>query len=242
VLDAPRDVAKLEGMCPRCRQNAPLVYRGMAAYCSACGAPRVPLTTTSVTLAGKPSQVGGAVARVFGWLVLVGGLSLALILGSFFQWVLAGGFVGYAIGGPLALVATVLGWMLLRSGKSLQAHGTGQEKGARTQALFALAQNRGGMITAMDAAQALAIPAAEADALLTELAKTVPDHVSLEVDDGGGIYFRFPGVLGAWQGHGVRVDASVAPSRVATEPLPAEVEVLEADVIPPARQPRPSQR
>jgi len=207
----------------------------MAAYCTACGAPRLPLAANSVTLAGKGSKVGGTVARVFGWVVLAGGLSLALILGAFFQWVLAGGFVGYAIGVPLALISTVLGWILLRSGKSLHAQGTGQEKGARTQAIFALAQNRNGMVTAMDVAQALDMAPAEADALLTDLAKTVPDQVSLEVDDGGGIYYRFPNVLGAWQGPGVgvRVDASVAPSRVAAQPVPAEVEVLEAEVIPP---------
>jgi hypothetical protein len=223
-------------MCPHCRQDAPIVYRGVAAYCTACGAPRLPLVASSVTLAGKGSKVGGTVARVFGWLVLVFGLSIALVVGAFFQWVLEGGYAGYAIGGPLALAATVLGYLLLRSGKSLQEQGTGQEKGARTKALFGLAQNRGGMITAMDAARALDIAPTEADALLTELAKTVPDQVSLEVDDEGGIYFRFPGVLAAWQGAGVRVDASAAPSRVAPQPVP-EVEVLDAEVIPPpARQ------
>ena len=233
-------MAKLRGMCPRCRQHAPIVYRGMAATCSACGAPRMPLAASSVTLAGKPAAVGGAIARVFGWIVLVAGLSTALLVGGVLQWVLEAGYLGYAIGGPIGLASAIFGYMLLRSGKSLQQAGTGEQKGARIQAVFALAQNRRGMITVMDVSQALNITPAEADALLTDLAKTMSDQVSLELDDMGGIYFRFPNVLGAspWQGPGVRVDASVAPSRVATPERQQEVEVLEAEVIPPARQQR----
>ncbi len=224
-------------MCPRCRQNAPIVYRGVAAYCTACGAPRMPLAASSVTLAGKGSKVGGAIARVFGWVVLVGGLSTGLLVAGILQWILEGGVAGYVIGGPIAFASLVFGYLLLRSGKSLERHGTGEEKGARTRAIFALAQNRGGMLSAMDVAQALDMPHAEADALLTDLAKTASDQVSLELDDSGGIYFRFPSFLGAWQGHGVRVDAGVSPSRVGSPSVPlAEVEVLDAEVIPPARQ------
>ena len=51
-------------MCPRCRQNAPIVYRGVNAFCTACGAPRSVLANTSVNLAGQPSKVGGQVTRV----------------------------------------------------------------------------------------------------------------------------------------------------------------------------------
>ena len=51
-------------MCPHCRQNAPIVYRGVLAYCTACGAPRPPFSAKSIDLAGQPSKIGGAVARV----------------------------------------------------------------------------------------------------------------------------------------------------------------------------------
>lgn len=230
-------MANLKGMCPRCRQNAPIVYRGMAAYCTACGAPRLPLASDSVTLAGQGSKVGGTVARVFGWVVLICGLTAALLVGIGLQLLFTGGIAGYVLGLPIALAATIFGYLLLRSGRSLQQIGTGEQKGARTKAIFALAQNRGGMITAMDVAQSLNVSPQEADALMTELAKTIPDQVSLEVDDAGGIYFRFPAMMTTWQGSGVRVDASVNPTRVAGSPPAQEAEVLEAEVIPPpARQ------
>ncbi len=227
-------------MCPRCRQSAPIVYRGMAATCAACGAPRVPLMGTSVTHAGKGSKLGGAVARAFGWTVLTVGLSVALVVTALLQWVVEGGYLGYAIGAPVALAALVLGTLLLRGGRTLHQRGTGQEKGTRTAALLALAQARSGMLTAADAAQALAIPVGEADALLTELAKTTPEQVSLEIDDAGGLYYRFPRVLGAWQGHGVRVDADVgAPGvRVAASAPGAAPADAGEELLPSARHGR----
>ncbi len=220
-------------MCPRCRQNAPIIYRGVAAYCTACGAPRLPLASSSVTLAGQPSKVGGTVARVFGWIVLVLGLAISLLFGLGLYWLFPEGIAWLVVGLPTALASSAFAILLLRSGKSLHQIGTGEQRSARTKAIFALAQNRGGMVTAMGVAQSLNVPAEEADALLTDLAKTTPDQVSLEVDDAGGIYYRFPAMLTAWQGHGVRVDASAAPTRVAGAPN-TEADVLEAEVIPPA--------
>jgi hypothetical protein len=217
-------------MCPRCRQNAPLVYRGLTAYCSACGAPRLPLTSSSVTHAGKPSKVGGTVARVFGWLVLAGGLGLALLLGLGLFLLFPEGIAWLVVSAPIATLTALFSFLLLKSGRGLQQLGEGEQKSARSRAIFALAQNRGGMVTANDVAQSLDIRPEEADALLTEMAKTTPDQVTLEMDDAGGIYYRFPQLLSAWQGHAVRVDAAAAPTRVA---VPREAEVLEAEVVPP---------
>jgi hypothetical protein len=183
-----------------------------------------------VTLAGQPSKVGGTVARVLGWVVLAIGLALALVLGLVLFALFPEGLAWLAVGGPIALVTTLFSWLLLRSGRGLQQIGEGEQKSARAKAIFALAQNRRGMVTAIDVAQSLDIRPEEADVLLTEMAKATPDQVSLEVDDAGGIYFRFPHVLSAWQDGAIRVDASVAPTRVA----PAQdAEVLEAEVIPP---------
>jgi hypothetical protein len=248
-------------VCPRCRQNAPIVYRGVAAYCTACGAPRVPLASSSVTLAGQPSKVGGTVTRVFGWIVLGIGWATALLLGGLLLALFPEGMAWLVVGLPIAFVSSLFGYLLLRSGRGLQELGTGEQKSARTKAIFALAQNRRGMVTARDAAQALDIRPEEADALLTELAKTAPDQVVLEIDDAGGVFYRFPAMLTAWQGHEtgagaragdgrVRVDAT-GTSRVAADAsspssspnaaAAAEAELLEADVIPPrarARQER----
>jgi hypothetical protein len=198
----------LPPMCPRCGRDAPIVYRGVVPYCTACGALRAPLSGPSVNLAGKPSQVGGAVARVLGWLVLLFGAAIALGLGLLL-YALAGPAAGLAIALPVALVALVLGVALVRSGGSLRRSGADRERSTREQALLALAAHRGA-ITAAEAAQVLGVGIAEADALLTDLAKRDPDRVAVDVDDQGVVWYRVGGV---WGGAHVRVEprARVAP-------------------------------
>ena len=189
-------------MCPRCRQNAPIVYRGVNAFCTACGAPRSPLTSGSVNLAGQPSKVGGQITRVFGWIVLVVGTLLAA--GSF---AMCGAIVGmsaaapYILSVPIALATWVLSYFLLKGGKQLVEAGVDTQKATRTQAVFALANTRGGMVTPNDLAQAIAVTPKEADDILTAMAKESPDHVSIEVDDNGIIFYRF--AAAAWARHRV---------------------------------------
>lgn len=181
-------------MCPHCGQNAPIVYQGVAAFCSACGKPRPPLIAPSVSFAGKPSKVGGTVAGVVGWIVLAFGLSTALgvglLLGS-----LASVGVGLAFGLPIGIFFSVLATVLLLSGRKLRQSGADKLRETRRQAVFALAANRRGAVTAHDAARALGIPPAEADAFLTDLAKSTPEEVTVEIDDKGGIYYAFPRLL-----------------------------------------------
>ncbi len=209
------------------------MYRGVMAYCTACGAPRPPLTGASVNLAGRPAKIGGAVANALGWAVLIGGLSIALMVGLLFQAIFPAGFVGVALGVPIALAALVVGVVLVRSGKRLRGSGESAEKSTRTGAILALAAHRGGALTALDAAQALGISAAEADALLTSLAKERMDQVSVEIDANGGLYYRFggegrpPGASDLDRRAGgvhVRVDPEVArsPNRAEWERLEAE--------------------
>ncbi|MDB4938955.1 MAG: hypothetical protein JWP87_5927 [Labilithrix sp.] len=179
-------------MCPRCRQNAPIVYRGVNAFCTACGAPRSPLTSGSVNLAGQPSRVGGQITRVFGWIVLVFGTLLAA--GSL---AMCGAIVGmaaaapYVLSIPIALATWILSYFLLKGGKQLEQSGTDTQKATRTQAVFALANTRGGMVTPNDLAHAINVTPKEADDILTAMAKEDSDHVSVEVDDNGVIYYRF---------------------------------------------------
>ena len=71
--------------CPSCRQQAPVVLQGLTARCAACGAARPPFAVHSVTLAGQPAKVGGIAATLAGSLVLVVGLSLALLVGLLLQ-------------------------------------------------------------------------------------------------------------------------------------------------------------
>ncbi len=179
-------------MCPYCRKNAPIVYRGMVAYCTACGRPRAPLTDRSVNMAGQPSKVGGTVANVFGWMMIAGGLITALLVGALFQAILPGGIFGWILGIVIGAVSVGIGGSLVYGGKSLKKSGTNVERDTRERAIFALAQNRGGVLTANDVGAALGMSAADADAMLTEYAKTDSDRVRLEVDDAGVITYVFP--------------------------------------------------
>ncbi len=181
--------------CPHCRKQAPIVYRGMMAYCTACGRPRAPFATTAVNLAGQPSKVGGSVARVLGWIVLAVGLLVALMIGALLQAIFPAGVAGFVIGGVIAIVATILGTVLVRGGKTLHTSGDAKERSTRAQAVFALAQNRGGVLSALDVSQALSLPFPVADNLLTRLAKEDGDQVKLEVDDNGAITYVFPNAL-----------------------------------------------
>ncbi|WP_394822643.1 hypothetical protein [Pendulispora albinea] len=209
-------------MCPHCRQNAPIVYRGAMAYCTACGKPRIPLTGSGVNTAGRPHKVGGSVARGLGWVTLAVGLTLALSLGALFQAIFPAGVFGYLLGAIIALFSTGIGFSLLKGGKSLQKSGVEKERFTREQAIFALARNRGGMLSAMDVSQALNLPLPAADELLTTFAKEDPERVRLELDDSGGIYYLFPQIAltpgPRVAGPGVRVAEPAAANVISEEP------------------------
>jgi hypothetical protein len=205
-------------MCPHCGQNAPVVYRGIVAYCTACGRPRVPLTGGALHLAGKPSRVGSLFARIFGWLVIGVGLSFALGIGAIAHFIFPAGFVGLAVGLPLALVSLLIGGLLLRGGKHLDEKGASDERSARSRAVFALAAQRGGELTARDAASALEMPVDQAEECLQSLAKEQYETVTVDVDPNGTLVYRFAGPTR------VRVDPELAKS-----PNRAEWERLEAE-------------
>jgi hypothetical protein len=216
-------------MCPRCGQNAPVVYRGVVAYCTACGAPRPPLTGTALHLAGQGAKVGGLLTRVLGWLVLAGGLFVAIVVGLLAQ-VFVGGFAWAIAGLPLAALAVLLTVVLNRGGSALDRKGAGAERRARAQAVFALAGHRGS-VTAQQVAQSLEIGLPEAEALLTDLAREHFDQIAVEVDANGAVLYHF----GALPNARVRIDPEVArsPNRAEWERL--EAEEAEARRAPQAR-------
>jgi len=200
-------------MCPSCGQNAPLVYRGVSAFCSACGKPRAPFTANAVNLKGKPAKIGGTVAAVAGWIVLFGSLAVALVLGAILQAIFAGAVVGWVIGGLIATVGVAVALLLLFGGRALRRSGTNAAESARADALGTLAAYHKGIITSRDAAEALGVPVDQADAYLTSLAKLPDSGITLEVDDEGKITYRFARYAPepAWPGDAkVRVDAPPA--------------------------------
>jgi hypothetical protein len=152
----------------------------------------MPLAGASVNMAGQPSKVGGTVARVFGWIVLVFGTLLAAgVFAACSSIAAAGAAAPYILAVPLALITWVLSYFLLKGGKSLEKSGADTQKATRNQAVFALANTRGGMVTPADLAHSIGVSPKEADDILTVMAKESPDHVSIEVDDNGTIYYRF---------------------------------------------------
>jgi hypothetical protein len=224
-------------MCPHCGKNAPIVNRGLAAYCTACGRPRLPLSGKSLSLAGKPSKVGGVVAGVLGWAVLIGGVGLALLLGLVLAWLFPGTIAGLAVGLPIALMSLAVALLLLLGGRKLRQTGTEAERDTRIQAIFSLAANRGGALLARDVGAALDMSAEDADALLTELAKERSDEVTVEIGERGEIFYAFPGIMGEprvrFPQPGARIDVA--------EPAAAETEAAAAEEIgaapaPPRRE------
>jgi hypothetical protein len=178
-------------MCPHCGRDAPIVYRGVVPCCTACGGLRSPLSGPSVNLAGKPARVGGAVAGVAGALVLLVGLSIALMLGGLLAWLTSLG-VAIAVGSPIAVVTLVMGVLLIAGGHRLRRSGVAAERTTFDQALLALAHERR-RVSAGDAASALGINVAQADALLTSLAKREPERIGVDVDDQGVVWYNILG-------------------------------------------------
>jgi hypothetical protein len=225
-------------MCPHCGKNAPIVHRGLAAYCTACGRERLPFANRSVTLAGKPSRVGGAVAGVLGWLVLIGGLTSALLLGLLASALFPESIAGLAIGLPIGFASLGFSLLLLLGGRRLARTGEQAARNAQIQAIHSLAAHRGRPLTAQEVGHALDIPAQEADALLTQLAKERPDDVTVDIGERGEILYAFPGLAGRsrvrFPRAGYRIDAGQSSAPEGDE---AVDEVEEAPRAPARREP-----
>ena len=153
----------------------------------ACGAPRSPLASVPVNVAGRPAKVGGSIAWVLGWVILAFGLAAALVAGAILQAIFPAGVAGWIVGGVIGVFALTIGLALLISGRKLRDHGVGRERDAAVAAIHALAARQGGVVTPEDVGRALRLPVARADELLTDLAKA--GSVRLEVDDNGQLLY-----------------------------------------------------
>lgn len=189
--------------------------------------------------------MGGTVARVVGWLVLAGGWIFAALLAGLIL-LLGGDWAALIAGGPIALITSIIAYALLRGGKELQKSGGDEELATKNQAIFALANLRGGVLKAYDVAQSLQVTPKEADDILTKLAKEHPDYVTVDIDDDGNILYRV--IAAAWNGVSrmapnamapnapppMRVDVP-PPTRVASEPKMAEPLEAELETAEPGR-------
>lgn len=208
-------------ICPNCRQEAPTVVRGVRAYCTACGAPRSLIEDTPVNVAGQPSKIGGGVAAFAGLSVFLIGTLLSLIIGGVLY--IFATPVGLAVGIFLEATTIFVAALLLWGGRTLFKSGTERERGAHEQAVYAIARRRGGSVTPAELSRALTIPEADADAILTEMAKRPDGQVSLEVDDDGTLRYEVR------DARSPRVRVGERKRVVADTPAPAPNTIIDAE-------------
>lgn len=179
-------------MCPHCHQNAPVVHRGVEVFCTACGKARSPFTTTdSVTLAGKPSKLGGRLARWVGFAVLAFGTTVSLSVGALLRAIFDHSMAGYVVGGAMELLTVAVAWAFVGAGTSLSRSGEDKALATQKRAAVALATHHGGFVTAKELAAATSVSEGQAEQLLTAWAKADHEEVSVEFNDDGVVYYRF---------------------------------------------------
>jgi hypothetical protein len=165
---------------------------------------------------------------MLGYLVLVGGIGTAATLMLLFAFLAPTSVMGYAVGIPVAVFSLMVGLGLIHAGRRLHRFGTDAEREARERALYALAANRGGLLTALDGARALNLSVADVETVLNEWTKRDPEHVSLEIDEDGALFYLFsrPGERRDTFGKRYRVEPE-GRVRVleALEPEPTQSEV-----------------
>jgi hypothetical protein len=182
----------LAPMCPHCGREAPIVYRGPLAYCTACSRARPPLSAAGVNVTGTPAKVGGVLASVVGWVVLAIMLAVALIFGAILQAIVGpGAILGWVVGGVIAALGIAASLALLAGGRFLRKTGQRAALSARRDALFALAQHHKGIVRANLVSRSLGMSSVEAEAVLTELSRNPESGITLEVDVDGQLYYRF---------------------------------------------------
>jgi hypothetical protein len=181
-----------------------------------------------VNVAGQPAKVGGRVAGVLGTIALATGLLVALVLGGLVNAFAAP--AGFWVGGIVAVITLLVAIPLLLGGRSLRRTGEGQVQAAREHAVFSLAAQRRGVLTVREVARAVSIREEEADALLTSLAKRPDSGVTLDVDDNGGLSYRFTDLLPT-AGARVRVAEQpwAVPTRIPVPPAPPKI--IDAELI-----------
>lgn len=185
--------------CPKCGKRAPIVLRGLESRCAACGAPRFLLGAPTVSLAGQPSRWGGAAASLAGLVVLVLGLSGSAGVWFLLQSIWPTHAFGWALAVPMVAATLLFGLLLLFGGRRLRQSGEQRAQQVQLQAVKSLVEHRRAPLTAQEVAQALELPEAEADALLTRLARETATDVTVDVDGQGRVAYDFQGEERRWR-------------------------------------------
>jgi hypothetical protein len=171
------------------------VLRGVDAYCTVCNAARTPFAANILNVAGKPARIGGLAARLFGWGALVIGLFLALTIGLIVQAVasmfVAGTWLGFAVGIPIALLSLIVALFGIIGGRQLGRSGEGSLRKAQLETIHGLARHQRGVVQPAEVARALGVDPTQADAILASLAKEPNENVAIDLDDDGNVIYLF---------------------------------------------------
>jgi enoyl-CoA hydratase/carnithine racemase len=147
------------------------------------------MSAPSVNLAGVPSKVGGTLAAVVGWVVLVFGLAWALGAGLLLWAIFRVAAVALAVALPMAFIALGVGVTLVLVSRHLRRRGALRRREAHEEALLEWAAQRGSC-TSEEAGRALGIPTLDADRILTDVAKKEPERLAMDVGDDGMVRYR----------------------------------------------------
>jgi hypothetical protein len=219
--------------CPKCGQNAPIVLRGVEAFCTVCNARRTPFGGDILNLAGTPERIGGHAARWFGWGAMSVGLFVAFTVGLVVQAIASmitpGSWLGLAVGLPIALLSVVLGLTGIIGGNKLGRAGEARLLDKQRDIIRALAGHQRGVVKVSDAARALGVDEPRADSVLGALAREPAENISLDIDDDGNVIYLF----GSTQAIRWRIQAERAGI------TDADREALEAELAHAANQAEP---
>jgi len=189
----------------------------MGAQCTVCSGKRLPFTATALNLAGKPFQYGGIAARVFGWGTLAFGGIATISVAAILQAIWPESIIGYAAATPIALLTLLVSLTAIIGGRLLGRRGVSKALAAKLETVRALARHQNGRVMASEVADALSVSEAQADAMLTELAKNPDDDVTLDLDDHGGIHYLFGVGSDALNDPKWRIVAQQSTARIATD-------------------------
>jgi hypothetical protein len=228
--------------CPHCGQHAPIMMRGIEARCTVCGRPRMPFSSVTLNLAGTPAKVAGVAARAAGCGVGAAGTLAAVALGGLLYALVlwAGGpalAIALLVGLPIALISWAAAISLSLGGRWLGRYGAERAKKAKLATIRGLAAHQRGAVTASEAARALGSSTEEADALLTELAKSPDENIAVDVDDEGVVRYLFgrEPAEDRWRILEERARIAIAPEQVNDWQREVEAEIEAPD---PQRQRR----
>lgn len=126
------------------------------------------------------------------------GVSFATGLWFLLQWLFSAA-VGWAFAVPIAVASLLFGSLLMFGGRKLRQRGVARRERVQLEAVKAMVQHRKTPISALEVATSLQLPEAQADALLTRLAREQATAVTVDVDAEGHIVYDFEGESRRWR-------------------------------------------